>query len=166
VYCLACPVLPACTAQVSVMAVNNEIGVVQPLADIGKLCREKKVFFHTDAAQVRFGGSCLLQDCWIEILRVGLAGRQVGQWWAGKGIWLQRRIKFTTARLPACLPACLLPAPCLHPSRFHCLSPAPALQAPGKIPNDVNAMNISLPAAYSPPYSNTLVPAGGGQDPH
>ena len=40
-------------AQVSVMAVNNEIGVVQPLAEIGKLCRERKVFFHTDAAQVR-----------------------------------------------------------------------------------------------------------------
>jgi hypothetical protein len=39
------------TSLVSVMAVNNEIGVVQPLAEIGKLCREKKVFFHTDAAQ-------------------------------------------------------------------------------------------------------------------
>ncbi|KAI7844863.1 hypothetical protein COHA_001516 [Chlorella ohadii] len=39
------------TSLVSVMAVNNEIGVVQPLADIGALCREKKVFFHTDAAQ-------------------------------------------------------------------------------------------------------------------
>ncbi|KAK5661276.1 hypothetical protein OQA88_11170 [Cercophora sp. LCS_1] len=39
------------TALVSIMAVNNEIGVVQPLEEIGKLCREKKVFFHTDAAQ-------------------------------------------------------------------------------------------------------------------
>lgn len=39
------------TALVSVMAVNNEIGVIQPLAEIGKLCREKGVFFHTDAAQ-------------------------------------------------------------------------------------------------------------------
>lgn len=39
------------TSLVSIMAVNNEIGVVQPLADIGKLCRSKKVFFHTDAAQ-------------------------------------------------------------------------------------------------------------------
>jgi len=39
------------TLLVSVMAVNNEIGVIQPLADIGKLCREKGVFFHTDAAQ-------------------------------------------------------------------------------------------------------------------
>jgi hypothetical protein len=33
------------------MAVNNEIGVIQPLAEIGRICREKKVFFHTDAAQ-------------------------------------------------------------------------------------------------------------------
>jgi cysteine desulfurase len=39
------------TVLVSVMAVNNEIGVIQPLAEIGKLCREKGVFFHTDAAQ-------------------------------------------------------------------------------------------------------------------
>jgi cysteine desulfurase len=39
------------TALVSVMAVNNEIGVIQPLAEIGKICREKGAFFHTDAAQ-------------------------------------------------------------------------------------------------------------------
>jgi len=39
------------TLLVSVMAVNNEIGVIQPLAEIGKLCREKGAFFHTDAAQ-------------------------------------------------------------------------------------------------------------------
>jgi cysteine desulfurase len=39
------------TALVSVMAVNNEIGVIQPLAEIGHLCREHGVFFHTDAAQ-------------------------------------------------------------------------------------------------------------------
>ncbi len=39
------------TALVSIMAVNNEIGVVQPIAEIGKICRERGVFFHTDAAQ-------------------------------------------------------------------------------------------------------------------
>ncbi|XP_060838929.1 cysteine desulfurase, mitochondrial [Rhopalosiphum padi] len=39
------------TALVSIMAVNNEIGVKQPIKEIGKLCKSKKVFFHTDAAQ-------------------------------------------------------------------------------------------------------------------
>ncbi|KAI2624118.1 cysteine desulfurase [Xylaria nigripes] len=39
------------TALVSIMTVNNEIGVIQPIEQIGKLCREKKIFFHTDAAQ-------------------------------------------------------------------------------------------------------------------
>jgi cysteine desulfurase len=39
------------TVAVSVMAVNNEIGVIQPLKDIGALCRKRGVFFHTDAAQ-------------------------------------------------------------------------------------------------------------------
>jgi cysteine desulfurase len=39
------------TLMVSVMAVNNEIGVIQPLAEIGALCRARGIFFHTDAAQ-------------------------------------------------------------------------------------------------------------------
>ncbi|KAH8724178.1 pyridoxal phosphate-dependent transferase [Phaeosphaeriaceae sp. PMI808] len=39
------------TILVSIMTVNNEIGVVQPMEDIGRLCRSKKIFFHTDAAQ-------------------------------------------------------------------------------------------------------------------
>lgn len=39
------------TSLVSVMMVNNEIGVKQPIEEIGTICRKKKVFFHTDAAQ-------------------------------------------------------------------------------------------------------------------
>ena len=39
------------TALVSVMYANNEIGTIQPVAEIGALCREKKVPFHTDAVQ-------------------------------------------------------------------------------------------------------------------
>jgi len=39
------------TVMASVMAVNNEIGVIQPLEEIGKICRKHKIFFHTDAAQ-------------------------------------------------------------------------------------------------------------------
>ena len=33
------------------MAVNNEIGIIQPIEEIGTLCRDNKVFFHCDAAQ-------------------------------------------------------------------------------------------------------------------
>jgi cysteine desulfurase len=39
------------TVLVSVMGVNNEIGVIQPLAEIGRLCRAKGAFLHTDCAQ-------------------------------------------------------------------------------------------------------------------
>ena len=39
------------TALVSVMYANNEIGTIQPVGDIGKICREHGVLFHTDAVQ-------------------------------------------------------------------------------------------------------------------
>jgi len=39
------------TILVSIMHVNNEIGVIQDIQSIGDLCRENKVFFHVDAAQ-------------------------------------------------------------------------------------------------------------------
>jgi cysteine desulfurase len=39
------------TLMVSIMAVNNEIGVIQPLSEIGAICKASGVFFHTDAAQ-------------------------------------------------------------------------------------------------------------------
>lgn len=39
------------TALVSVMYANNEIGTIQPITEIGELCKEKKVLFHTDAVQ-------------------------------------------------------------------------------------------------------------------
>ena len=39
------------TILVTVMMVNNEIGTIQPIAEIGKLCRERGVLFHTDAVQ-------------------------------------------------------------------------------------------------------------------
>jgi len=39
------------TILVTIMAANNEIGVLQPVAEIGKLCRERGIVFHSDATQ-------------------------------------------------------------------------------------------------------------------
>ena len=39
------------TCLVTVMYANNEIGTIQPINEIGKICREKKIIFHTDAVQ-------------------------------------------------------------------------------------------------------------------
>ena len=39
------------TMLVSVMAANNEIGTIQPVAELGAICRERELLFHTDAVQ-------------------------------------------------------------------------------------------------------------------
>ena len=39
------------TALVTVMYANNEIGTLQPIEEIGRICREKGVWFHTDAVR-------------------------------------------------------------------------------------------------------------------
>ncbi|NML25391.1 IscS subfamily cysteine desulfurase [Zoogloea dura] len=39
------------TTVISVMFVNNEVGVIQPIAEIGEICRERGIIFHVDAAQ-------------------------------------------------------------------------------------------------------------------
>jgi cysteine desulfurase len=39
------------TILITIMFANNEIGTIQPIAEIGKLAREKGIYFHTDAVQ-------------------------------------------------------------------------------------------------------------------
>ena len=56
------------TILVSVMWVNNEIGVIQPIAEIGALCRERGIIFHCDAAQAAGKLDIDLQQTKIDLL--------------------------------------------------------------------------------------------------
>lgn len=58
------------TLLVSIMAVNNEIGVIQPLKEIGQICRKKGVYFHTDAAQAIGKIPIDVEECNIDLLSI------------------------------------------------------------------------------------------------
>ncbi|MEO5970005.1 MAG: IscS subfamily cysteine desulfurase [Bdellovibrionia bacterium] len=56
------------TILVSIMAANNEIGTINPMAEIGKVCKEKGVLFHTDAVQAIGKTPINVQEMGIDIL--------------------------------------------------------------------------------------------------
>ena len=58
------------TSLVSIMAVNNEIGVLQPLKEIGKICREKRTFFHSDLAQMAGKLPINVDECNIDLASI------------------------------------------------------------------------------------------------
>lgn len=58
------------TILVSIMAVNNEIGVIQPLKEIGEICRSRNVFFHSDIAQAFGKIEIDVDDCKIDLASI------------------------------------------------------------------------------------------------
>ena len=56
------------TSLVSIMHVNNEIGVIQDIAAIGEMCRERKIIFHVDAAQSAGKVPIDLQDLKVDLM--------------------------------------------------------------------------------------------------
>ncbi|HZT83538.1 MAG TPA: IscS subfamily cysteine desulfurase [Gemmataceae bacterium] len=58
------------TLLVSVMAANNEVGTVQPVGEIGRLCKERGVLFHTDAAQAAGKLPLDVEEMGVDLLSV------------------------------------------------------------------------------------------------
>lgn len=69
------------TILVSIMAVHNEIGVIQPLHEIGQICKDAGVFFHTDAAQA--AGKIPLE---VEAMNISLMSISSHKLYGPKGI--------------------------------------------------------------------------------
>ncbi len=84
------------TALVTIMAANNEVGTVQPVAEIGQLCKEKGVIFHTDAVQAVGHIPVDVQQMNIDMLSVSAhkfhGPKGVGVLYCRKGIPLQNLI--------------------------------------------------------------------------
>lgn len=84
------------TILVSIMFANNEIGSIQPIAEIGKICKEKKVFFHTDAVQAV--GHVVIDVKEMNIDALSMAGHKfygpkgIGAMYLRKGIKIENLI--------------------------------------------------------------------------
>lgn len=80
------------TCLVTIMTANNEIGTIQPIAEIGKICKEKGVLFHTDAVQAVGHIPVNVKDMNCDMLSVSAhkfhGPKRVGFLYARKGILL------------------------------------------------------------------------------
>jgi len=84
------------TILVSIMFANNEIGTIQPIKEIGKICKEKNVYFHTDAVQAVGHVPIDVKDMNIDLL--SMAGHKfygpkgIGAMYIRKGVKIENLI--------------------------------------------------------------------------
>lgn len=85
------------TALVTIMFANNEIGTIQPIAEIGALCRERGILFHTDAVQAVGHLEIDVQEMNIDMLSLSAhkfhGPKGVGALYARKNIMLSNLIE-------------------------------------------------------------------------
>ncbi|WP_063557241.1 cysteine desulfurase NifS [Clostridium ljungdahlii] len=84
------------TILVSVMFANNEVGTIQPIKEIGEICKEKKIYFHTDAVQAVGHVNIDVKDMNIDAL--SMAGHKfygpkgIGAMYLKKGVKIESLI--------------------------------------------------------------------------
>lgn len=102
------------TILVTIMAANNEVGTIQPIAQISKLLRERSILFHTDAVQYVGKVPCSVEDLGVDLLSIGshkiYGPKGIGALYIRKGIRIEpllygggqeRNIRPSTLNTPA-----------------------------------------------------------------
>ena len=153
------------TLLVSVMAAHNEIGVIQPLAEIGALCRAQGVLFHSDAAQAV--GKIPLDVEAMQIDLLSISGHKI---YGPKGVgalYVRRRPRVRLLPLidgggqERGLRSGTLPTPlCVGLGRAAAIAAAEMADEAARLRGLRDRLRRDLAAPRSPGCASTAIPSG------